>query len=77
MKTFNLQPSLDLRADTLGYLITVSAENSMTVEELMVQMLEDCVVASMAIEKHIAEQEAAKDSYEMNVEKQVEEQLSL
>ena len=77
MKTFNLQPSLDLRADTLGYLIAVAAENKFTLEELMVQMLEDCVVASMAIEKHIAEQEAAKDSYEMNVEKQVEEQLSL
>jgi hypothetical protein len=76
MKTFNLQPSLDLRADTLGYLIAVAAENNMTVEELMVQMLEDCVVATMAIEKHIAEQEALAASYEMNVEKRVEEQLS-
>jgi hypothetical protein len=76
MKTFNFQASLDLRADTLAYLIAEAAENNFTVEEFMVQVLGDWVVASMALEKHIAEEEAAKDSYEMNVEKQVEEQLS-
>jgi hypothetical protein len=76
MNRINVSSSLDLLPETVAYLMVIAAENNVTLDEMLAQILDESVVASMAIDKHIAEQEAAKDSYEMNVEKQVEEQLS-
>ena len=76
MNRINVSSSLDLLPETVAYLMVIAAENNVTLDEMLAQILDESVIASMAIDNHIAEQEAAKDSYEMNVEKQVEEQLS-
>ena len=76
MTKVTVQPKLKFAPGSLAYLVGIAAENNMTLEDLMVEMLEDCVVASLAIEARIAEEQAAQDNYQMNVEKQVEEASS-
>ena len=76
MNRINVSSSLDLLPETVSYLMVIASENGVTLDEMFAQVLDENVVLSIAFEKHIAEQEAAKDSYEMNVEKQIEEQLS-
>ena len=73
MKKVTVQPELKFEPGSLAYLAGVAAENNMTIQDLMVEIIEDCIVASLAIEARIAEEQAAQDNYEMNVEKQVEE----
>ena len=76
MNRINVSSSLDLLPETVAYLMVIAAENNVTLDEMLAQILDESVIASMAIDNHIAEQEAAQESYEMNVEKQIEEQLS-
>ena len=76
MKKVTVQPELKFEPGSLAYLAGVAAENNMTIQDLMVEIIEDCVVASLAIEARIAEEQAAQDNYQMNVEKQVEEASS-
>ena len=76
MTKVTVQPELKFEPGSLAYLAGVAAENNMTIQELMVEIIEDCVVASFAIEARIAEEQAAQDNYQMNVEKQVEEASS-
>jgi hypothetical protein len=76
MNRINVSSSLDLLPETVAYMMVIASENNVTLDEMLAQTLDENVVLSIALEKHIAEQEAAKDSYEMNVEKQIEEQLS-
>lgn len=73
MTKVTVQPELKFEPGSLAYLAGVAAENNMTLQDLMVEIIEDCIVASLAIEARIAEEQAAQDNYEMNVEKQVEE----
>lgn len=76
MNRIKITSSLDLLPETVGYLMVIASENGVTLDEMFAQILDESVVASVAIDNHIAWQEAAKDSYEMNVEKQIEEELS-
>jgi hypothetical protein len=73
MTKVTVQPELKFAPGSLAYLVSVAFENNMTLEDLMVEILEDCIVASLAIEARIAEQEAEQDNHEMNVDKRVEE----
>jgi hypothetical protein len=76
MTKVTVQPVLKFAPGSLAYLASVAAENNTTLEDLMVEILEDCIVASLAIEARIEEEQAAQDNYQMNVEKQVEEASS-
>ena len=76
MTKVTVQPELKFEPGSLAYLAGVAAENNMTIQDLMVEIIEDCIVASLAIEARIAEEQAAQDNYQMNVEKQVEEASS-
>ena len=73
MTKVTVQPELKFAPGSLAYLASVAAENNVTLEDLMVEILEDCVVDSLAIEARIAEEQAAQDNCQMNIEKQVEE----
>ena len=76
MTKVTVQPELKFAPGILAYLAGFAAENNVTLQDLMSEIIEDFVVASLAIEAHIAEQEAAQDNYQMNLEKQVEEASS-
>ena len=75
MNRIKITSSLDLLPETVAYMMVIASENNVTLDEMLAQTLDENVVLSIALEKYIAEQEAAKDSCEMNVEKQVEEEL--
>lgn len=73
MTKVTVQPELKFAPGSLAYLAGVAAENNMTLEDLMVDIIEDYIVDFLAVEAQIAKEQEAQDNYEMNVEKQVEE----